>query len=443
MTFDDLKILTTLRNALADGDYIYPTPVQKEAFSPILSGKDIVGIAQTGTGKTFAYLIPILNQLKFSKQRQPRVLIVVPTRELAIQAVADVKELTEYMSVRVAAVYGGTNIVTQKQMVYDGVDVLAATPGRLYDLAVSGILRLSSIRQLVIDEVDEMLQLGFRRQIEDIMELLPKRRQNLMFSATLPADAEALISKYFHSPHKIEIAAHGTPLDQIKQTAYHVPNFFTKVNLLNHLLENDEGMSKVLVFAKSKKMADRLYEELTPELKEKTGVIHSNKSQNLRIAVIKRFAEGEIRVLVATDLISRGLDISEVSHVLNFDLTDEPGAYIHRIGRTGRAGKEGVAVSFINEREVEYQEEIEKLMKTPIPIIPLPEGLKISDIFTDEEKPDLGQKNYLQKHTISDSKGAFHEKSEKNKQQNSGSPARKRKKHKKPITRGEKRKPKM
>jgi ATP-dependent RNA helicase RhlE len=430
MIFSELKINTPLLNALSDIGYEYPTPIQQKAFNVVLSGKDVVGIAQTGTGKTFAYLLPILKQHKYSDQRNPRVLILVPTRELVLQVVKEAKSLTTYMNIRIAGVYGGTNINTQKQMVYDGLDLLVATPGRLIDLALSGVLRLKSIRKLVIDEVDEMLNLGFRVQITNIMEILPKKRQNLMFSATLSEGVSQLINDYFYQPQKIEIAAHGTPLEQIIQQAYHVPNFYTKVNLLEVLLSAEEDLSKVLVFVANKKLADRLFEHMADKFPEQLGLIHSNKSQNLRINTLKRFEEGVHRILISTDIMARGLDIKDVSHVINFDTPEVPGDYMHRIGRTGRADKTGVAITFINEAEQAYKMEIEKTMKKPIPMLELPEGLEISTIFTEEEKPDLHDKKYMKEPSIKQSKGAFHEKKDKNKKINSGSPARKRK-HKK------------
>lgn len=425
--FSDLKISTPILNALGDIGYEYPTPIQQKAFYAVLSGKDVVGIAQTGTGKTFAYLLPILKQHKYSEQRNPRVLIVVPTRELVLQVVKEAKSLAAYMNIRIAGVYGGTNINTQKQIVYDGLDLLVATPGRLIDLALTGLLRLKSIQKLVIDEVDEMLNLGFRMQISNLMDMLPPKRQNLMFSATLSAGVAKLIDDYFYEPQKIEIAAHGTPLEQIIQQAYHVPNFYTKVNLLEILLSANEDFSKVLVFVANKKLADRLFAHLEEKFPDQLGVIHSNKSQNLRINMLKRFEEGVHRILISTDIMARGLDIKDVSHVINFDTPAVPGDYLHRIGRTGRANKTGVAITLINEAEQVYQMEIEKTMKKPIPMLDLPEGLAISTIFTEEEKPDLHDKNYLKAPSIKQSKGAFHEKKEKNKKINSGSPARKRK----------------
>ncbi len=437
MTFDELNLNKPLLNAIEDLGFINPTPVQEKTFSVIMSGKDVVSVAQTGTGKTFAYLLPVLRQLKYSEQRHPRILILVPTRELVLQVTNELDKLTKYMNVRYAGIYGGTNINTQKKIVYAGLDILVATPGRLYDLTMTGLLRLKNIQKVIIDEVDEMLNLGFRPQLMSILEILPKKRQNLMFSATLTEDVENFINDFFISPVKIEIAPHGTPIDKIIQTAYRIPNHNTKVNLLNLLLK-DKNLEKVLIFVSGKKNADRLYEKLLPEFREETGVLHSNKSQNYRIRTLKNFHESETRILIATDIIARGLDISDVSHVINFSLPEIPGDYIHRIGRTGRADKPGKAISFITEKEEGLQMQIENLMKKDIHIESLPEDLKISTVLTEEEKDILYDKNYL-KTKIPQSGGAFHEKKEKNIKVNSGSPSKKRKRNKKNVKRSGKR----
>ncbi|SDC05728.1 DEAD/DEAH box helicase [Williamwhitmania taraxaci] len=424
VTFDELNLSTPLLNALNDAGYENPTPIQVKVFPVIMSGRDVVGIAQTGTGKTLSYLLPLLRMLPFSEQRHPRVLIVVPTRELVIQVVKELDMLTKYMTIRKLGVYGGTNIVTQKQKVYNGVDVLVATPGRLVDLSLSGILRLQSIQKLVIDEVDEMLNLGFRTQLINLIDALPPRRQNLMFSATLSEDVSNLINTFFSEPERIEVAPHGTPLEQIIQRAYHVPNFYTKINFLEYLLNRDEEMTKALVFVESKKMADKVYDHLVKSYPDIIGVIHSNRSQNQRFSAVRHLEEGSIRVLIATDIVARGLDISGVTHVINFDTPDVPGDYIHRIGRTGRADKVGIAITLINEVEQPYQAAIEKMMKKKIPLLPLPEDLTISQVYTEEERPKLFDKNYVKNPKRSALSSAFHEKKDKNKKINLGGPGR-------------------
>jgi ATP-dependent RNA helicase RhlE len=234
-----------------------------------------------------------------------------------------------------------------------------------------------------------MLNLGFREQIINLLEKIPTKRQNLMFSATLTSDVRQLIQEYFKDPILIEIAAHGTPIEKIIQEAYHVPNFNTKANLLEHLIKNDSDLSKVLVFVSTKKLADRLYEQMAAKFPNQTGVIHSNKSQNFRLNVLKQFTDGEIRMLIATDIIARGLDICDVSHVINFDMPEVAADYIHRIGRTGRADKDGIAISFVNEIEQEYQIAIEQLMNRPIAHKETPNEVEISIIYSEEERPTI------------------------------------------------------
>lgn len=443
MKFSEFNLNTVLLNALSDIGYEEATPIQEKSFPVVMSGKDMVGIAQTGTGKTFAYVLPLLRQLKFSTQRHPRILVLVPTRELVEQVAGEFKKLTTYMNVRIGGVYGGTNINTQKALVYEGLDVLVATPGRLIDLALTGILRLKTIQKLVIDEVDEMLNLGFQSQLEQIMDLLPERRQNLMFSATITVDVEELIAHHFYQPEKVEVAATGTPLEKIFQSGYMVPNFYTKRNLLIHLLNHDESMDKVLVFVKNKQIADLLFEELNPSYPDIIGVIHSNKSQNNRFRMVDEFLSGKRRVLIATDVIARGMDIENVSHVINFDMPEAPEAYIHRIGRTGRADAEGLAIAFISDEEMEAWEGVQKLMKKTVTLEPLPQDVKVSEMLLPSEEEILAglKVNKAPKPTVK-SGAAFHEKKDKNKKVNLGGSYRRKlaAKYKKPKTRGQKRK---
>ncbi len=423
MIFGELNLSGSLLKALADLEFVNPTPIQEKAFPAVMSGKDVIGIAQTGTGKTLAYLLPILRQYTFSNQKDPRILILVPTRELVIQVVEEIRKLTTYMSVRVVGVYGGTNINNQKQQLYDGLDILVATPGRLTDLAMTGLLRLKAIQKLVIDEVDEMLNLGFRPQLISLMEIIPDKRQNLMFTATLTEEVDRLISDFFSNTTKIEVAAHGTPIDKITQIVYHVPNYHTKINLLELLLTEHKEYNKVLVFVNTKKTADRLFETVEAKFPGQVGVLHSNKSQNFRINALKHFEEGIYRVLVTTDIIARGLDINDVSHVINFEMAETPGDYINRMGRTGRADKEGAAISFVTQKEKAGQLEAETLMKIVIPVGSVPENLVISGVFTEEENPtNLFDKNYHKASTIKESQGAYHEKKVKNKKINLGGP---------------------
>lgn len=443
MAFTDLNLNTPLLNALEDLGYQRPTTIQQKVFSVAMSGVDVCGIAQTGTGKTIAYLLPVLRQWKFTKSISPEILIVVPTRELVVQVAETAEKLTAYMNVVVAGVYGGVNINTQKLVVEQKVDVLIATPGRLFDLAMNGSLKLKNIKRLVIDEVDEMLNLGFRTQLKNILELLPEKRQNLMFSATLTDDVERLMQEYFKSPVKVEAAPTGTPLENIKQLEYDVPNFYTKVNLLKLLFAEDESMTRVLVFTASKALADQLFEELQATYGEQAGVIHSNKEQNHRFNTVNKFKDGTYKFIIATDIVARGIDVAEVTHVINFDIPEVPENYMHRIGRTGRADKEGIAVTFVTERDKPLQEKIEDLMNYKIPVLPLPEHLEISDVLTEDEKPKVYMKEIQLKVPKKEEGGAaFHEKSAKNSKTNFivSRKDRMMKKYGRPLTRGQKKK---
>ncbi len=426
--FTGLNLSKPLIKALNDIGFTEPTPVQEMAFPVIMSGKDAVGIAQTGTGKTFAYLLPVLRWLTYSEQRQPRVLIIVPTRELVVQVVNEIEKLTKYMTVRCLGVYGASNINIQKQKVYDGLDILVATPGRMIDLTLSRTLQFSSIKKLVIDEVDEMLNLGFRAQLLQILESLPAKRQNILFSATLNEDVEAMIEKYFNAPEYIEVISRGTPLAKIIQEVYHVPNFYTKVNLLKWLLLHEKDFNKVLLFVRNKKVADELEKELENDFPGMVGIIHSNKSQPNRFKAVKLFQEGTHRLLIATDVIARGLDLKDVTHVINFDAPKDANSYLHRIGRTGRADKAGSAISFFNEAEQEIQKAIEALMNKKITVLDVPSGVEISDELTKDEMPVKRDKNLKKLKKIIVPNGAFHEKKEKNKKVNLGGKRRQEKK---------------
>ncbi len=441
LTFQDLNLSTPLLNALDDLGFKTPTPIQGKAFSPVMSGKDVVGIAQTGTGKTYAYMLPILRMLKYSVQQNPRVLILVPTRELVVQVVDEIQKLSTYINLRVAGVYGGTNINTQKQAVSQGLDIVVATPGRLYDLAVSRALQLKSIQKLVIDEVDVMMDLGFRHQLMNIFDILPKQRQNIMFSATMTEEVDDIISEIFISPQKISIAKSGTPLENIKQYGYNVANFYTKVNLLEHLLANEEEYEKVLLFVANKRMADRLFERFERTFPDQCAVIHSNKTQNYRLRSIEQFESGEQRILIATDVMARGLDIDDITHVINVDTPEYPENYMHRIGRTGRAQKKGTSLVLYTQKEQEMLEAIEDLMEMNVEALEFPKEIEVSEELTPEEQPKVKEIYNPHKRPNDDEAGAaFHEKKEKNRKVNQGGKYRREiaKKYKKPKTKGDK-----
>ena len=440
-TFEDFKIKKQLLNAIADLGFEKPTPIQQESYSPILGGFDFVGIAQTGTGKTIAYLLPILQDLKFSDQLHPRVLVLAPTRELVIQIVEQIEKLTPYLSVRVLGVYGGSNnIISQKKALTEGQDIIVGTPRRLYDLVLPNVLRLKSIKKLVIDEVDIMLDFGYKTQLKNIFEHLPAKRQNILFSATMTTYVDELMDDFLVNPVKKTISISGTPLESINQESYAVPNFYTKVNLLNHLLEDKDEYSKVLIFVATKVSADRLSEILNFE--SEISVIHARKEQNNRTKSIEKFENGTSRILIATDVIARGIDIKKISTVISFDTPFYPENYIHRIGRTGRAKQQGRAILFYSEKETALKDAIESLMNYTIPFNELPEEVKVSTQLTPEEenKPLDPDELYHKKSSI-EVGASTHEKSAKNSKEKTKRKSYQEKlkeRYKKPIRRGDK-----
>lgn len=437
-SFKEFAINKQLQQALADLGFEKPTPIQKQSFSVILSGTDMVGIAQTGTGKTFAYMLPTLQDLKFSKEIHPRVLVMVPTRELVLQGVEEIEKLGKYSSIRVLGIYGGTNINKQKQAVAEGADIIVATPGRIYDLIISRAIQLKSVRKMIIDEVDVMLDLGFRFQLTNILELLPNKRQNIMFSATMTDEVNTFIHDFFISPQTVSVAVSGTPLENIQQFSYPAPNFYTKANLLQHLLQKTEEFKKILVFVPNKKSADLLFTVLDDIFGSEVAVIHSNKTQNYRIRSIEDFNAEKTRILVTTDVMARGLDLDNISHVINFDTPSFPENYMHRIGRTGRAGQDGISILFYTEAEREAKEAIEALMDLKIQELEFPSEVEISKKLTFEEQPVVVEINNPSREE--EAGPAFHEKKDKNKKTNQGGSYKRdiKAKYKKPKTRGDK-----
>jgi ATP-dependent RNA helicase RhlE len=420
-TFEQFNLPKSVQKAIDELGFVTPTPIQEKSFSVIMSGRDMMGIAQTGTGKTFAYLLPLLKLYKFSPTHTPKIVILVPTRELVVQVVEEVEKLTKYMSVRTLGVFGGVNINTQKKAVFEGVDILVGTPGRTMDLALDNYIRFDETQKLVIDEFDEMLNLGFRTQLTSLLAMMKTKRQNILFSATMTDEVDAVLNDFFDYPEEVTLSASGTPLENITQITYNVPNFNTKVNLLKHLLQNDESMSRVLVFVNNKKISDLLHERIEEDFDGQFGVIHSNKSQNYRLSTMASFQEGNLRGLITTDIMARGLDISNITHVINFEFPEIPELYMHRIGRTGRADANGTAISFITPREEDFKFGVELLMNMELEIQDFPTEVEISSKLIEPEK-DRQPIKFLMKKVKLDGDGAFHEKSKKNKKVNLGGP---------------------
>ncbi|WP_291123515.1 DEAD/DEAH box helicase [Flavobacterium sp. UBA6046] len=420
-TFEQFNLPKSVQKAIDELGFVTPTPIQEKSFSVIMSGRDMMGIAQTGTGKTFAYLLPLLKLYKFTPTHTPKIVILVPTRELVVQVVEEVEKLTKYMSVRTLGVFGGVNINTQKKAVFEGIDILVGTPGRTMDLALDNYIRFDETQKLVIDEFDEMLNLGFRTQLTSLLAMMKTKRQNILFSATMTDEVDAVLNDFFDYPEEVTLSASGTPLENITQITYNVPNFNTKVNLLKHLLQNDESMSRVLVFVNNKRISDMLHERIEEDFDGQFGVIHSNKSQNYRLSTMASFQEGNLRGLITTDIMARGLDISNITHVINFEVPEFPELYMHRIGRTGRADATGTAISFITPREEDFKIGVELLMNMELEIQDFPVEVEISSKLIEPEK-DRQPIKFLMKKAKLEGDGAFHEKDKKNKKVNLGGP---------------------
>ncbi len=433
--FTNFQLPSFLQKALNDLGLQNPTPIQERAFLPILSGKDILAIAQTGTGKTFAYLLPILHQWKFKKTDTPQVAIIVPTRELVVQTVGEIEKLTKYTSIRTLGIYGGVNINTHRKGVYAGVDILVGTPGRTMDLALDGVLRFDTLQKLVIDEFDEILNLGFRFQMISILLMMKRKRQNILLSATMTDEVDEMLNDYFDIVDEISLAPSGTPLEKIKQKAYLVPNFLTKINIIKKLLQEDDYY-RILLFVNNKKIADLVFEHLSKDFENEFDVIHSNKSQNYRLNVLRAFQEGLLRGIITTDVMARGLDFKDVSHVFNIQFSEIAEQYIHRIGRTGRAEKTGIALSFITPAEEEIKFAAEILMEKEIEMIEIPKNIEIAIQKLEFEKDFKKVKQLIKTNTIDLGGGAFHEKKDKNKKVNLGGPGKRNPKKTKPTNRG-------
>lgn len=413
MEFKDLNISKPILSALQEAGYEHPTPIQVQAFPVIRSGKDMIGIAQTGTGKTLAYLIPLLMKLHYAQGMHPRALVIVPTRELVVQVCESVELLTEFMDIRCIGIYGGTNIRTQQAAVYQGVDLLVATPGRFMDIYMNGLVRTGQVKTVVVDEAERLMDLGFMPQLRSILGVIPEKHQTLLFSATFSATVDEL-AREFLSPDfvRVETATQATPVENVAQWRYDVPNIATKINLLRLLLADRDTFRRVMVFTETKKNADRIVEKLADHWRGELSVLHSNKAQNSRLNALNAFRRGDTRILVSSDVAARGIDIQDVSHVINFDIPAIPEEYVHRIGRTARAGKEGVAISFVSEKEEPKFETIEQLTGQQVPVLPLPDDLEISDLLMDEEKVQTA--NIVYQRGKPQGGGAFHQRSAKN-----------------------------
>lgn len=371
MQFNDLKIITPILKALEEENYSEPTSIQERSIPLILDRKDVLGSAQTGTGKTAAFAIPILQHLYNDRQndsshRKISALIITPTRELAIQIAESFSTYGKHTGIKNTVVFGGVNQKPQTTAIRQGVDILVATPGRLLDLMDQGFIKLKDVKYFVLDEADRMLDMGFIHDIRKIIDKLPTKRQSLFFSATMPDNIVSLSKKILHNPVKVEVSPVSSTADTLQQFLYYT-NKEDKKDLLLHILK-DQEMSQVLLFSRTKHGSDKIVKHLAKK-NISSAAIHGNKSQNQRQKALKQFKDGEIRVLVATDIAARGIDIDKLKYVINYDIPNLPETYVHRIGRAGRAGDEGIAISICEPEENDYVRDIEKLIKKRIEII--------------------------------------------------------------------------
>ncbi len=410
--FEQFKLNRQLLDAIADAGYTEPTPIQAQAIPLATAGHDVLGIAQTGTGKTAAFVLPLLMKIKYAQGEDPRALILAPTRELVMQIAKAATELARHTDLRVVALYGGVGPKSQIEAVRAGVDILVSTPQRFLDIYAKGEIILKHINTMVLDEADKMLDMGFMPQIRRILEVIPRKRQNLLFSATFQEKVEKFSHEFLEFPMRVEVTPQATTAEMVTQSLYEVPNFLTKIHLLELLLADVETFNRVLIFTRSKATADNVYKFLLRKVVQEGNirVIHANKGQNTRINAMEAFKEGEIRVLVATDVASRGIDVTEVSHVINFDVPIIYEDYVHRIGRTGRANHQGTAITFLTPPDEHHIKQIEALIRTPIPRKKLPKNLDVFETPFTESQDQLRQIDEQRKRADPTFQGAFHEK---------------------------------
>ena len=412
-SFESFNLNKQLLDAVSDLGFATPTEIQQKAIPLILGGQEVIGIAQTGTGKTAAYLLPLLMKVKYAQGDEPRAVILAPTKELVIQIAEHAQELSKYTDLRILPLYGGIGPKTQTQRLREGIDIIIATPGRFTELYQKKELITKQIKFLVLDEADRMMDMGFMGQLRKILEVLPLKRQNLLFSATFSERIEKLSAEFLEFPLKVEVTPQATAAKQVEQELYHVPNLKTKINFLEYLLQNKEEFNRVMIFTRTKESADNVFSFIERKGLGPVKVIHSNKGQNSRINSVNEFKDGSLRVLVSTDVTARGIDVVKVSHVINFDVPAFHEDYVHRIGRTGRAFQEGKAITFVTKAEVYHIEKIEKLIREKIPVKKLPAEVEVTKTPFAESQAMALDIDWQKKKEDPEFKGAFHEKKNK------------------------------
>lgn len=408
-SFENFNLNKQLLQAVADLGFTSPTDIQQKCIPVLLGGQEVIGIAQTGTGKTAAYLLPLLMKVKYAQGTEPRAVIFGPTKELVVQLTEHAQQLAKYTDLRIGSLYGGVGTKAQIEMLEKGVDILVATPGRFMEIYLKGALSTKLIKTMILDEADRIMDMGFMPQVRKILEVLPRKRQNMLFSATFPAKVERLSAEFLEFPIKIAITPPATTAVQVEQELYELPNTRTKINFLEYLLR-DDALNRVMIFTRTKEVANDISDYLKALRIGEVRVIHSNKGQNTRMNAVNDFREGKVRVLVSTDVTARGLDITKVSHVINFDVPILYEDYVHRIGRTGRAAEVGKAITFATVAEDYHIQKIQDLIRKKIPFKQLPADLVITKTPFEEAQAMAREIDEQKRKENPEFKGAFHDK---------------------------------
>ena len=413
MRFDDLKLTRQFLNAIEDAGYKNATPIQQKAIPPLRAGQDVIGIAQTGTGKTAAFLLPLLQTLKYAQDEAPRGLVLAPTKELVVQIHQEALKFASYTDLRIVAFYGGVGPKKQIEEIADGVDLIVSTPGRFLEIYSRGYVETKKLKHIVLDEADRMMDMGFMPQIRQIQEVIPTKRQNILFSATFPPRVERLAEEFLLWPTRIEVTPESTPVSTVTQYKFSLPNLRTKIAFIEWYVREQLGDDRLLIFTRRKEEAENLFKFLDRSFDKGVRAVHSNKGQNARMNAMQDFRTGAVQILIATDVASRGIDVPETQWVINASVPRDPHDYIHRIGRTGRAFREGSALTLVDPAEKFALERIESLTGESLLDFPAVPELETFETPPREKQNQAREIDRELKKRDPNYKGAFHEKKRK------------------------------
>ena len=413
MRFDDLKLTRQFLNAIEDAGYENATPIQQKAIPPLRAGQDVIGIAQTGTGKTAAFLLPLLQTLKYAQGDAPRGLVLAPTKELVVQIHQEALKFASYTDLRIVAFYGGVGPKKQIEEIADGVDLIVSTPGRFLEIYSRGHVETKKLKHIVLDEADRMMDMGFMPQIRQIQEVIPTKRQNILFSATFPPRVERLAEEFLLWPTRIEVTPESTPVSTVTQYKLSLPNLRTKIAFIEWYVREQLGDDRLLIFTRRKEEAENLFKFLDRSFDKGVRAVHSNKGQNARINAMQDFRTGAVQILIATDVASRGIDVPETQWVINASVPRDPHDYIHRIGRTGRAFREGSALTLVDPAEKFALERIESLTGESLLDFPAVPELETFETPRREKQNQAREIDRELKKRDPNYQGAFHEKKRK------------------------------